>query len=169
MSGFARMRSWFTYNESDPGRMSPADPRARDLADRVAPGSQVTDLGGDFSLNLLLEPEDMVLRVHPPFISRRRIVAAQQVRRRLASMGVVAPVAVAWNGSTVLRCGQRWAELENRVRHDRCEPSMDSYLWLSPRHGCPARVVGIVANGCATSGRCHLHSAEDAAALARCN
>lgn len=142
MSGFARMRSWLTYNTSDPGRMSATDPRVRHLVARVAPRSHVSDLGGDFSLNLLLEPAGLVLRVHQSFVSRRRMVAAQDARRWLASKGVVVPLAVSWNGSTALRCDQRWAELERRIRHERREPSMDSYLWLFGAMGALHRALG---------------------------
>jgi Ser/Thr protein kinase RdoA (MazF antagonist) len=142
MTGFARMRSWFTYNESDPGRMSPTDPRVSHLVARVAAGSHAIDLGGDFSLNVLLEPAGVVLRVHQPFVSRRRMVAAQDVRRWLASMGLIVPLAVSWNGSTALRCDQRWAELETRIEHDAREPSMDSYLWLFGAIGALHRVLG---------------------------
>jgi hypothetical protein len=63
------------------------------------------------SLNARLDSAGLVLRVHQPFVSRRRLLAAQDVRRRLADLGLVVPVPLHWRNSTVFRCGYRWAEL----------------------------------------------------------
>lgn len=130
MGGHARLRSYFTYNPADPGRVAPTDPCVVALVDRLAPGSRVRDLGGDVSLNLLLEPADLVLRVHQPFVSRRRVFAVQHLRQRLDAKGLIVPLPVPWEDSPVLHCRQRYAELERRLRHERRTPSMATYRWL---------------------------------------
>ena len=46
------------------------------------------------SLNVRLDPAGLVLRVHQPFVSRPRLLALQEVRRRLASRGLAVPTPV---------------------------------------------------------------------------
>lgn len=82
------------------------------------------------SLNVKLDPVGWVLRVHQPFVSHRRLHAVQAVRRGLASLSLVVPVALPWNRSTVFRCRDRWAELETYIAHERLAPTLDSYAWL---------------------------------------
>jgi len=82
------------------------------------------------SLNVKLEPANLVLRVHQPFISRQRLLAVQQVRQKLAGVGLVVPVALQWQNTMVFRCGNRWAELEKYIPHKRAEPTLASYSWL---------------------------------------
>lgn len=130
MGDFVRLRSWFTYDPADPGRVSPDHPGVARLVRRIAPGCGVTDLGGWVSLNLRLEPADLVLRVHQPFVSRGRMLAVQEVRRQLAAAGLTVPVAVPWQGSTVLRVGRHLAELEPWLPHERRRPGLTSYRWL---------------------------------------
>jgi Ser/Thr protein kinase RdoA (MazF antagonist) len=85
------------------------DPGVSELVARLAHGTMPVDLGGSDSLNLLLG--DLVLRVNKPFVSRRHILADQELRRYLASRGirVAAPV------GQVFRCGMYWAQLEEYV------------------------------------------------------
>jgi Ser/Thr protein kinase RdoA (MazF antagonist) len=45
-------------------------------------------------------------------------------------MGLIVPVAFSWRNLSVLRCGNRWAELEEYLPHRRAEPGYDSYRWL---------------------------------------
>jgi Ser/Thr protein kinase RdoA (MazF antagonist) len=82
------------------------------------------------SLNVKLDPVGWVLRVHQPFVSRRRLHAVQAVRRGLAGRGLVIPLTLPWNRSTVFRCRDRWAELEAYIAHERLAPTLDSYAWL---------------------------------------
>jgi Ser/Thr protein kinase RdoA (MazF antagonist) len=88
-----------------------ADPGVGELIARLAPGTRVVDLGGSDSLNLLLDDLGVVLRVNKPFVSRRHILADQELRKYLAAEGlrVAAPV------GPVLRCGAVWAQLEEYV------------------------------------------------------
>ena len=130
MGEFERLRSWFTHDPTQPGRLSADDPEVQRLIQQIAPGSHATELGGWVSLNLHLEASGLVLRVHQPFVSRRRVHVVQCVRERLAAAGLTVPVAVQWHGSTVLRCRRHVAEMEPYLQHDRKEPSLDAYLWL---------------------------------------
>ena len=83
MGEYARLRSWFTHDPTKPGRLSADDPEVQRLVQRIAAGSRATDLGGWVSLNLHLEPAGLVLRVHQPFVSRRRVRVVQRLRDRL--------------------------------------------------------------------------------------
>ncbi|WP_201373924.1 phosphotransferase enzyme family protein [Ktedonobacter robiniae] len=51
------------------------------------------------------------------------------------------PVALPWRGSTVIRCGRRWAELERYIPHQKPEPTFNSYLWLFESMGTLHRVL----------------------------
>lgn len=125
-----RLGTWATDDPIDPGRRLLSHPDVQRLVASIAPGWQLTDLGGVMSLNVRLEPADLVLRVHQPFATRPRLLALQEIRRRLADAGLLVPVAVPWGGSTVFRCGNRWAELEQYVPNERLAPVPDSYRWL---------------------------------------
>jgi Ser/Thr protein kinase RdoA (MazF antagonist) len=107
-----------------------SDPDVQRLVAGIAPGSHVTDLGGVMSLNVRLDPAELVLRVHQPFVSRPRLLAIQEVRRRLAGQGLIVPVPVCWGRSTTFRCRNRWAELEEYISHERLAPALDAYSWL---------------------------------------
>jgi Ser/Thr protein kinase RdoA (MazF antagonist) len=126
----SRLLEWWTDDPADPGRMSPNDPDVRQLVAAISPGSRVTDLGGVMSLNVRLDPAGLVLRVHQPFVSRGRLLAVQEVRRRLASQRLAVPVPVRWNDATVFRCRNRWSELEEYLPHERLAPTLDAYAWM---------------------------------------
>jgi Ser/Thr protein kinase RdoA (MazF antagonist) len=129
-SPHSRLLGWWIDNPVDPGRMSPNDPAMQQLVSAISPGSRVADLGGVMSLNIRLDPARLVLRVHQPFVSRQRLLAVQEVRRRLAGQGLVVPVPVRWNNSTVFRCRDRWAELEEYLPHERLTPTLNAYSWM---------------------------------------
>lgn len=126
---YPHMLAW-REDPSDPDRPVLSHPDVQRLAAEIAPGSTVADLGGAFSLNVRLDPAGLVLRVHQPFMTARRLEAQQEVRQRLAGLGLNVPVPVAWRGSTLLRCGGRWAELEEYIPHEMPAATIDSYLWL---------------------------------------
>jgi len=140
-----RLARWFGDDPSDPGRMSLHNPAVRRLATAIAPGSQPTDLGGVMSLNIGLEPAGLVLRVHQRFVSRGRLLAVGEVRRRLDRAGLVVPVPVSWRGTTVFHCATRWAELEKHVPHQRLAPSIESYHWLFEALGTLHRALSPIA------------------------
>ncbi|MGH3488000.1 MAG: phosphotransferase enzyme family protein [Actinopolymorphaceae bacterium] len=108
------------------------DPHLQQLVVEIAPGSTATDLGGWMSRNLLLQPAGLVLRVHPPFVSRRRLLAVQAVRRAVAGSGLTVPVALSRPAGTgtVFRCGDRWAEVEPYIPHETPPSSWESYAWM---------------------------------------
>lgn len=126
---YPHMLAW-REDPADPDRPVLSHPDVQRLAAEIAPGSTVADLGGAFSLNVWLEPAGLVLRVHQPFMTRRRLEAQQEVRRRLAGLGLTVPMPIAWRGSTLLRCGGRWAELEEYIPHEMPVATDESYLWL---------------------------------------
>jgi Ser/Thr protein kinase RdoA (MazF antagonist) len=130
LSSHSRLLEWWKDDPADPDRMFLHDPDVQRLAADIAPGSHVADLGGVLSLNVRLDPVGLVLRVHQPFVSRQRLLAVQEVRRRLAAQGLVVPVPVQWGGATVFRCRDRWAELEEYIPHTRPERALSSYFWL---------------------------------------
>jgi Ser/Thr protein kinase RdoA (MazF antagonist) len=109
------------------GRPSPSDPDVQRLVAEIAPGATAADLGGTMSLNVGLQPAGLVLRVHQPFVSRPRLVALQQVRRRLAEGGLRVAAPLPRHGATLFRCGGRWAELEPYLPSERPAPTPDAY------------------------------------------
>jgi len=96
----------------------------------ISPQSHAIDLGGVMSLNVGLDPAGLVLRVHQPWVTRQRLLALQEARRRLASQGFIVPTPVRWNEAPLFRCRNRWAELETYVPHERLAPRLDAYTWL---------------------------------------
>ena len=121
---------WWKDNPVDPDRPTLDNADVQRLIAEIGQGSHATDLGGVMSLNARLDSAGVVLRVHQPFVSRQRLLAVQRVRRKLADMGFVVPVALRWQNSTVFRCGTRWAELEEYIAHKRAELTLNSYFWL---------------------------------------
>lgn len=115
---------------SDPDRPILDNPNVQRLAAEIAPEATATDLGGAFSLNALLQPDGLVLRVHQPDMTQRRLESQQAVRQGLATLGLTVPIPIAWRGSTLLRCGGRWAELEHYISHEMLPATVDSYHWL---------------------------------------
>ena len=108
-------------------RPSVNDLDVRRLAEEIAPGAELADLGGTMSLNLHMRPAALVLRVHRPFVSRARLLALQEVRRRLAGRGLRVAAPLPWRGATLLRSGGRWAELEPYLAGKRPAPTPEAY------------------------------------------
>jgi Ser/Thr protein kinase RdoA (MazF antagonist) len=135
----------WTDDPADPGRIRANDPRVRTLLNRIAPGEAATDLGGSFSLNLHLMPGNRVLRVHRPFVSRRRLRAEQALRQDLADAGYKVPLPLPVKDRSLLTVGtgsrRRWAELEPFLDTITPEPSMTSYRWLFAQMGAIHRVL----------------------------
>ncbi len=130
MENNTRLYNWWKDNPSDPDRATPDNPDVQHVIAQIAQGAQATDLGGVMSLNVLLHPAELVLRVHQSYISRQRLLAVQEVRQRLAERGLTVPTALHWRDATLFRCGVRWAELEKYIPHNRLKHTFDSYLWL---------------------------------------
>ena len=108
----SRLLEWWTDDPADPGRPLLNSPDVQRLVAVIGSASHHTDLGGVMNLNVRLDALGLVLRFHQPFVSRRRLLALQQVRRRLLGQGLLVPTPVRWNNATVFRCRKRWAELE---------------------------------------------------------
>jgi Ser/Thr protein kinase RdoA (MazF antagonist) len=134
------MLAW-REDPADPDRPLLSNPNVQRLAAHIAPGSTATDLGGVMSLNVGLHPAGLVLRVHQPFVSRPRLLAIQEVRRRLAGQGLAVPIPLPWRGKTVVRCGNRWAELEAYLPNERPAPTPEAYTWLFGAMGALDRAL----------------------------
>jgi hypothetical protein len=93
------------------------------------------------NLRLWSPTQDLVLGVHPPSVSRRRLLAVQAVRQRVADAGMAVAVALPVAGSTVTPCGNAWAELEHFVPHHELVDSWDSYPWLFDAMGALHRTL----------------------------
>jgi Ser/Thr protein kinase RdoA (MazF antagonist) len=135
-----RMLAWREV-PSDPDRPRLRSPAVQRLIADIAPESRATDLGGGISLNVGLQPAGLVLRVHQPFVTRSRLLAVQEVRRRLAGQGLTVPLPLAWRGTTVFRCGSRWAELEPYLPSERLQPTPEAYTWLFGAMGALHRAL----------------------------
>jgi Ser/Thr protein kinase RdoA (MazF antagonist) len=140
-SEFPHLRSWWAEDSLGHGRFSLDDPAVRQLLTEIEPNACVANLGGTMSLNVHLKPKDLVLRVHQPFVSRQRIAALQRVRQFLADGGLIVPVPVSHHGTAIIRCGDRWAELESYVPHRQPAATIDSYRWLFAAMGCLHRAL----------------------------
>lgn len=116
--------------EGNPGRLAVDHASVIALAGAIAPGSRRQDLGGTMSLNVRLDPAGLVLRVHQPFETARRLRGLQEVRRRLTSAGLLVAPPVPWQDRMLLRCAGRWAEIELYVQHEKPAPTHDAYVWL---------------------------------------
>ncbi len=135
---------WWKDDPADPDRTTLDNVDVQRLVAQISSGSYMTDLGGVMSLNAKLDAAGVVLRIHQPFVSRQRLLAVQEARRKLADMGFVVPVALCWRNSTVFRCGPRWAELEEYIPHKRAEPTLASYFWLFNAMGTLHRTLAIL-------------------------
>lgn len=82
------------------------------------------------SLNVHLSALNAVLRVHQGFVTRTRLLGLLDLRAALSRRSLRVPQPRRWNGQTLLRCGARWAELEEYIPHYRRAPTHDSYVWL---------------------------------------
>jgi Ser/Thr protein kinase RdoA (MazF antagonist) len=115
-------------------RPSLSDPELAELARACGvddPASAV-DLGGTMSLNVLVpRPEGKaVLRIHPPFATRGRVRALQQIRTDLAAAGLNVGVPEPLDGRDVVMVGQHVAELERFVEQQKPPPEWPSYVWM---------------------------------------
>jgi Ser/Thr protein kinase RdoA (MazF antagonist) len=120
------MQTWWAAFE----RPSPSRPAIRRLIEEVAPGTAVSDLGGCLSLNLWLQSADLVLRVHQPFVSRARVLALRDLRRRLAEEGLLVAEPREIRGRTIRQCEGGWAEVETYIPHQGLAPTWESYIWM---------------------------------------
>ncbi|CAN5322168.1 hypothetical protein BH09ACT9_BH09ACT9_35810 [soil metagenome] len=113
MIGHPVVRAWYARHNAPEGRPPLGDDSVQHLLTQIAPGSPLTDLGGEDSLNIRLDTAGLVLRVHKPPMTKRRLDAEHQLRIALAAQGLLVPTTVDWNGRSSFRCGTRWAELEH--------------------------------------------------------
>jgi hypothetical protein len=107
------------------------------LIDRVACGAGWADIGGGFNLNLRIDAEPpVVLRVHRPWVRRRRVAGLRRFRERLqrTQARVARPIPI--SGCDLLRVADRWAELEEFIDHVQPPADEDSYVRLFEELGC---------------------------------
>lgn len=128
--GHPVVRAWYSRHHAPEGRVTLGDPDVQHLLQEIAHGSPVTDLGGEDSLNLLIEQAQLVLRVHKPPMTKPRLDAEHHLRVALASHGLLVPSPVAWNARSIFRCGPRWAELEEHLELQWAPPGEAANRWL---------------------------------------
>jgi Ser/Thr protein kinase RdoA (MazF antagonist) len=90
----------------------------------------VVDLGGCFSLNLLVPRRSEVVRVNPRFVTERRLVGLRGIRRRLAAAGCLVGQPRPILDADYVRCGGMLVEAETYVPHVKPPPSPENYRWL---------------------------------------
>ena len=88
------------------------------------------DLGGTMSLNVRVPEAGAVVRVHPPFATRARLVGLRALRRSLADAGLLVGEPLPLAGGELVRVGRSWAELESFIDHDKPPPTWASYTWM---------------------------------------
>lgn len=95
------------------------DPAVAALIDRVAAGDVWTDLGGAFNLNVRIDAAPpVVLRVHRPWVRRRRVAGLRRLRERLRHTPVrVAHPTTRVSGRDLVRVADRWAETSMSAAH----------------------------------------------------
>lgn len=124
-----RMRARWLPDPDEP-ELSAEHPEIRGLVAEIAPGSDVTDLGGTMSLNLRLDSAGLVLRVHPAFVSKSRTLALREIRRRLLASGLVAAEPRPLPDGDVITVDGRCVELEALVPFEKPEATWESYQWM---------------------------------------
>jgi Ser/Thr protein kinase RdoA (MazF antagonist) len=126
----SRIRSLWTDDPHDPARTTISNPDVRRLIERIAPGAEAIDIGGTMSLNARLVPDDLVLRVHQPFVTHDRLLFEQRLRSTIAGDDIVTSPALSFDGQTVFDCGPRLAEFERHIPHQEPRHSPETYEWL---------------------------------------
>ncbi|HZR40708.1 MAG TPA: phosphotransferase [Ktedonobacteraceae bacterium] len=72
----------------------------------------------------------VVLRVHRPWVTRRRVAGLRRLRERLQRTQVRAARPIGMLGSDLVRVAGRWAELEEFIEHVQSRATQDSYVRL---------------------------------------
>jgi Ser/Thr protein kinase RdoA (MazF antagonist) len=99
-------------------RASPDDPAVAALIAGVARGAGWVDIGGVFNLNVRIDVEPpVILRVHRPWVRRRRVEGLRHLRERLRGTQVRVARPIRISGRDLLRVADRWAELEEFIDH----------------------------------------------------
>ncbi len=112
-------------------RASPDDPAVAALIDHVARGAGWADIGGGFNLNLRIDAErPVLLRVHRPWVRRRRVAGLRRLRERLQRTQVRFARPIPISGCDLLRVADRWAELEEFIDHVQPRADSDSSVRL---------------------------------------
>jgi Ser/Thr protein kinase RdoA (MazF antagonist) len=112
-------------------RASPDDPAVSALIHRVARGAGWADIGGGFNLNLRIDADPpVVLRVHRPWVRRRRVAGLRRLRDRLQRTQVRVARPIPISGCDLLRVADRWAELEEFIDHVQPRVDEDSHVRL---------------------------------------
>ena len=124
------------HNELEPSEVGPRAVLSPELLAVVAQSfdlgetSEATDIGGTYSLNAKVSTArgEYVVRVHRPWVTPRRLLDVQGVRRVLAHarFPVAPPLADRW-GETTGDFEGRLFEVEPFVAHDSTADSWDRY------------------------------------------
>jgi len=105
-------------------------PAVVEAIEQIATGTAVEQLGGTMSRNLHLRDPGLVLRIHQPFVSRRRVVAERRLKRATVIAGVGAAEPVAHGRRETFTIAGRVAEVERYAPHTKPAATWQSYRWL---------------------------------------
>ncbi len=104
--------------------------------------AEMVDLGGCFSLNLLLPRRSEVVRVHPRFVTERRLEGLREVRACLATAGCLVGEPRPILAADYVSCNGMLVEAETYVPHLKPAPSPESYRWLFQATGLLHAALG---------------------------
>jgi len=108
-----------------------SDPSVLAAVHELAPESAVEVLGGTMTRNLHLVDPGLVLRIHPRFVTRNRVMAERSLKRLvLREHGMIAADPLSVRGHETFMVDGRVAELERFVEHTVSTPTWEHYRWL---------------------------------------
>lgn len=125
MGRVAQGEMWAT---AEPLVIPAGDPSVLAAVHELAPESAVELLGGTMTRNLHLVDPGLVLRIHPRFVTRTRVMAERSLKRLvLREHGMIAADPVSVRGHETFMVGGRVAELERYVEHTVSTPTWEHY------------------------------------------
>ena len=122
-------------------RPSLDDPEVQALVAQLGAGASPPDLGGTMSLNLHLESAGLVLRIHPEFVTRKRLLRLRDLRFSAARAGLIVGEPREIGDEPFVAIGDRLAEVETYVASTKPPASWDSYVWMFGAMGALHRVL----------------------------
>jgi Ser/Thr protein kinase RdoA (MazF antagonist) len=126
-------------------RATTADPAVSELIAGIAGGLGWSDIGGAFNLNVRIDAEPpVVVRVHRPWVRRGRVAGLRRLRERLQATQVRVARPMPILGRDVLRVGDRWAEAEEVLDHERPPADEPSAVRLFEELGRVHAALGAV-------------------------
>ncbi|MDQ2845347.1 MAG: hypothetical protein M3Y77_03130, partial [Actinomycetota bacterium] len=88
MIGHPVKRHWYASHDVALSRATVQGTAVQDVIAQAFGDDELSDLGGGNGLNLLSPSRRQLLRVHKPYVSRRRLIGERRLRRWLADRGL---------------------------------------------------------------------------------